>query len=113
MIVETLIIFFFGFPGAFLSLLVSIIGIVQNKYWLVLIGVLLFLPFTYYLYGAPGILSKYVFLLPLLQFSSALAVYKKKRTLAWLLLAPSILMVFWVVSVVLIYSSGNTEGAIN
>jgi len=63
MIVETLIIFFFGFPGAFLSLLVSIIGIVQNKYWLVLIGVLLFLPFTYYLYGAPGILSNYVFLL--------------------------------------------------
>ena len=110
---EMLIAFLFGFPGAFLSLLLSSVGIIKNKYWLILIGALLFSPFTYYLYGSPGILSSFVILLPLMQLGSALAVFRNKRTLAWLLLAPSILMVLWVVSVVLIYSSGITNGAVN
>lgn len=108
---EMLIAFLFGFPGAFLSLLLSSVGLIKEKYWLVIIGAILLLPFTYYLYGSPGIISNFVILLPLLQFGSALAVFKKKRTLAWLLLAPSILMVLWVLSVVLIYSSGVTDGA--
>ncbi len=108
---ELLIAFLFGFPGAFLSLLLSVIGIIKEKYWLVIGGAILFLPFTYYLYGSPGILSNFVILLPLLQLGSALAVFKEKRTLAWLLLVPSMLMVLWVVSVVLIYSSGITDGA--
>ena len=106
-----LIAFLFGFPGAFFSLLLSSAGIIKEKFWLVIIGALFFSPFTYYLYGSPGILSNFVVLLLLLQFGSALAVFRKKRTLAWLLLAPSILLVLWVVSVVLIYSSGITDGA--
>ncbi len=110
---DILIVFLFGFPGVFLSLLVSAVGILKDQYWLVLIGAFLFMPFTYYLNGSPGLRGGFVILLPLFQLGSTLAVYRKKRTLAWLLLAPSILMVFWVVSVVLIYSSGNTEGAIN
>jgi len=108
---EMLIVFLFGFPGAFLSLLLSLVGILKEKYGFVIIGGILFLPFTYYLFGSPGILSNFVILLPLLQFGSALAVFKKKRTLAWLLLAPSILMALWVLSVVLIYSSGIIDGA--
>lgn len=100
---EILIVFLFGFPGAFLSLLLSAAGIVKDKYWLSFIGGLLFIPFTYYLYGSPGIFRGFVILLPLLQCGSALAIYKKKRTMAWLLLAPSILMVLWVLGVVLIY----------
>ena len=104
---EMLIAFLFGFPGAFLSLLVSAVGIAKNKYWLVLICALLFLPFTYYLYGSPAFFSGFVFLLPLLQFGSALAVFKKKRTLAWLLLTPSIVMVLWILGVVLIYTYGG------
>ena len=104
---EMLVAFLFGFPGAFLSLLVSAVGIAKNKYWLVLICALLFLPFTYYLYGSPAFFSGFVFLLPLLQFGSALAVFKKKRTLAWLLLAPSIVMVLWILGVVLIYTYGG------
>ncbi len=107
---EILAAFLFGFPGAFLSLLLSAFGIVKGKYVLVIIGAALFLPFTYYLYGSPGILSNFVILLPLLQFGSALAVFKKKRTQAWLLLTPSILIVLWVVSVVMIYSSGIADG---
>ncbi len=104
---EMLIAFLFGFPGAFLSLLLSSVGIIKNKYWLALIGALLFTPFTYYLYGAPAFFSGFVILLPLFQLGSALAVFKKKRTLAWLLLAPSIVMVLWILGVVLIYSYGG------
>lgn len=102
---ELLIVFFFGFPGAFLSLVVSIIGVLKDKYKLALLGALLFLPFTYYLNGAPGSRG-FVLLLPLLQFGSALAVFQKKRTLASLLLTPSVLTVLWVLGVVLAYSFG-------
>ncbi len=109
---EMLIVFLFGFPGAFLSLLVSTVGIVKNKYWLVLIGALLFFPFTYYLDGSPAFFSGFVFLLPLLQFGSALSVFKNIRALAWLLLAPSIVMVLWILGVVLIYSYGSTGGVV-
>ena len=41
---EMLIAFLFGFPGAFLSLLLSSVGIIKEKYWLVIIGAILLLP---------------------------------------------------------------------
>ena len=103
MIIDTLIILLFGFPCAILSLLVSAIGIIKDKYWLPLIGALLFMPFTYYLNGSPA-LGGIVMLLPLFQIGSAAAVFRKKRTLAWLLLMPAIFMVLWVVGVVIVYS---------
>lgn len=112
MILDTMIAFLFGFPGAFLSLLASAIGIVKNKYWLSVIGALLFVPFTYYMYGSPGLLRGLVVLLPLFQIGSAAAVFQNKRTLAWFLLSPSILMVLWVLGVVLVYSFGIKEGIV-
>lgn len=92
----------FGFPAAFLSLLVSTIGILKEKFWLVILGALLFIPFTYYLYGAPGSAGLPI-LLPLLQFGSAAAVYKKNKLWAWLLLAPSFLATLWVAGLALVY----------
>ena len=99
---DFLIAMLFGFPVAFLSLLVSAIGIHKEKFWLVIVGAALFVPFTYYLYGAPGSAGLPI-LLPLLQFGSAVAVYKKNKRWAWLLLAPPFLVTLWVAGLALFY----------
>jgi len=93
----------FGFPAVFLSLLVSAIGILKEKVWLVVIGAVLFAPFSYYLSGAPG-LAGLPILLPGFQVGSAIAVREKNKLWAWLLLVPALFAALWVVGVALLYS---------
>jgi len=89
----------FGFPSVFVSLVFSVIGILEQKYWFVIIGVLLFIPFSYYLNGAAHN-NGFPFLLPLLQMGSAAAVHEKNKLWAWILLAPAFLTTLYVVAVV-------------
>jgi len=98
-----LVVLIFGFPAVFLSLLVSAIGVVKEKYWLVIIGAVLFIPFSYYMNGAFGG-SGFPMLLPLLQMGSAAAVYEKNKLWAWLLLVPAALASIWFVGVALFYN---------
>jgi hypothetical protein len=93
----------FGFPAVFLSLLVSAIGILKEKVWLVILGAVLFAPFSYYLSGAPG-LAGLPILLPGFQVGSAIAVREKNKLWAWLLLVPALFAALWVVGVALLYS---------
>jgi hypothetical protein len=97
-----LIILLFGFPAVFVSLLVSVIGVLKEKYWLVIIGAVLFIPFSYYLSGSPGS-GGFAILLPLFQIVSAAAVYEKNRLWAWILLAPAFLASLWVLGLALFY----------
>lgn len=99
---SALVALLFGFPAAFLSLLVSVIGVLKEKYWLVLLGAALFIPFAYYLSGAPGTYGLPI-LLPLFQVLSAAAVREKSRRWTWILLLPSFLAVLWVVAAALFY----------
>ena len=92
----------FGFPAVLLSLLVSSIGILKEKVWLVILGAVLFAPFSYYLSGAPG-LAGLPILLPGFQVGSAIAVREKNRLWAWLLLVPALFAALWVVGVALLY----------
>ena len=90
----------FGFPAVFLSLLVSVIGVLKEKYWLVIIGAVLFIPFSYYMNGAfAG--NGFPMLLPLLQMGSAAAVYERNKLWSWLLLVPAFLASMWLVGVAL------------
>lgn len=93
----------FGFPAAILSLLLSVIGVVMEKFWLVIIAAVLFIPFSYYLSGSPD-LAGLPILLPGFQVGSAVAVRNKSKLWAWLLLMPVLFAVLWVGSVVLIYT---------
>jgi hypothetical protein len=95
------IIFWVSFP---LSLVVSIIGILKNRFWLVLIGAVLFLPISYYLNGSPT-LHGLAILLPLFQVGSAVAVREGNTRWAWILLVPAFLMVIWFASIVLYYQT--------
>jgi len=93
----------FGFPAAILSILLSVIGVLTEKVWLVIIAAVLFIPFSYYLSGSPNWAGLPI-LLPGFQIGSAVAVRKKSKLWAWLLLVPALLAVLWVGSVVLIYT---------
>ena len=88
----------FGFPAVFVSLLVSGIGVWKEKFWLVLIGAVLFMPFSYYLFGSPSVIGLPAIIL-LSYFGSAAAVYAKKKTLAWIMLLPAFLVSLWVATV--------------
>ena len=82
------------------SLLLSVMGVLKDKYWLVLIGAVLFFPISYYFNGSPTF-HGYGLFLPIFQIISAAAVKEGNKLWAWLLLLPAFLIVFWVVFVVL------------
>lgn len=83
-----------------LSLILSIIGIIKNKFWLLIIGVVLFLPFVYYFGGSPA--TRIILVLPLLQLGSAYAVYKNNKMMAWSLFSPVIIFILFVIGIVLV-----------
>jgi len=78
----------FGWPAIITSILVSIAGIWLKKPVLLVVAGVVCLPFTYYLSGfrTPAII------LPLFQFGSAYAVTRQKTLIAWLLIAPLVII---------------------
>jgi hypothetical protein len=93
----------FGFPAIFVSLTLSVIGVLKEKVWLVIIGAILFVPFSYYLSGSPG-LAGIPIILPGFQVGSAVALREKNKLWAWLLLVPAFFASLWVLGVALLYS---------
>ena len=98
---DILVMMIFGFPAVILSLLVSVIGVLTQRYWLVIIGAILFAPFSYYLSGSPG-LAGLPILLPGFQVGSAVAVREKNKLWSWLLLLPALSAGLWVAGVALL-----------
>jgi hypothetical protein len=99
---EDLAIILFCLPVVLVSPVVSSIGIVKNKFWLVVLGAVLMVPLAYYLNGAPGSRGLPI-LLPVLQLGSAVAVLQRNKFWAWLLLVPSFLAGFWFLGIALFY----------
>jgi hypothetical protein len=99
---QTLVVLFFGFPAAFVSLALCLSGVLKDKFWLVIIGAVLFIPFSYYLSGLPD-LRGFAILLPLFQMGSAAAVRENNKVWAWILLVPAFLVSLWVLGVALYY----------
>lgn len=97
---ELLIQIVFGWPFIILSLLVSLFGLITKRYWLLLIGAILFAPFSYYLSGAPGI-HWIGFAFPLFIVGAAFAVRAGKMLLAWTLNLPALLISAWTAFLVL------------
>lgn len=83
------------------ALVVSIIGLIKRKIWLVVLGAFLFLPFVYYFGGSPT--TRIIIVLPLLHFGSAYALYKNNKIMAWSLLSPVVFFVLFVAGIVLTY----------
>lgn len=78
---------FFGWPAIILSLTVSAVGVLKKLSWMLVLGGLVIIPFSFYLSGYPSI-RFLAFLLPFFQFGAAWAVHAKQKILAWILLLP-------------------------
>jgi hypothetical protein len=78
----------FGRPTIIVSILLSIAGVWFKKPVLLVVAGVVCLPFTYYLSGfrTPAAI------LPLFQFGSAYAVSRQKNLIAWLLIAPLVMI---------------------
>ena len=100
--IDLFVVMVFGLPAVLLSLVLSVIGVLKERFWLVILGAVLLIPFAYYLNGSPG-LRGFAILLPLFQMASAAAVREKNRIWAWILLVPAFLAGFWVLGASLYY----------
>ena len=87
-----------------LSLAASVGGVLKDKFWLVLIGAVLFFPVSYYLNGSPSLYG-FTILLPLFQVGSAAAVREGNKLWAWLLLLPAFISILWFLVVIIIYQT--------
>jgi hypothetical protein len=85
---DILIPIFFGWPAIITSILLSIGGVWLKKPGLLVAAGLICIPFTYYLSGfrPPALL------LPFFQFGAAYVIRYQKPLLAWLLIAPLIVI---------------------
>ena len=94
-----LLLFWMSIPA---SLILSVAGVVKEKFWLVLLGALLFLPLSYYVNGSPSY-NGFAILLPLFQVASAAALREGNKFWAWILLMPALFSVLWFVFAILFY----------
>ncbi len=85
----------FGWPAIIASILLSVAGVWLKKPVLLVVAGVVCIPFTYYLSGfrTPAVV------LPLFQFGSAYAVARQKDLMAWLLVAPLV-----IIAVILAYA---------
>jgi hypothetical protein len=86
---QTLTLIVFGWPFIALSLIITIAGIMENYAWLVFLGAILIIPFSYNLNSVPPFGGIALFI-PVLHIASAGAVFEEYPVLAWILFAPTI-----------------------
>ena len=86
---------------AFLSLLFSIIGIVNEKYWPLLVSAVLVFPFSYFLSSAMDF-SGFIFL-PLFYLGSAFAVYRNNKPVAWFILMPVLFLALFLLTLAFVF----------
>jgi hypothetical protein len=82
----------FGWPMIIFSMIVSVAGILKKWPWMLVAGGVLCVPFTVYLFGFTY-LHFFAFLLPFFQFGAAWAVHTKRKTAAWVLLLPLVIII--------------------
>jgi hypothetical protein len=95
---DALSILCFGWPAIIATILLSIAGLVMKNPKLLTIAGFIIMPFTYYL--SNGLRNPLV-IMPLLLFASAWAIRRQNTRLAWLLLAPLVIVVLWLAFVVI------------
>lgn len=84
----------FGWPFFVISILLSITGILNNRYGLVLLGTVFILPFAYYLMGTTR-LAVLAVLIPIFHLCCAWAVKDENDLWSWLWLSPTIIVRLW------------------
>lgn len=86
---EILVQIIFGWPAVITSILLSIAGLMLKKPALLVASGIICIPFTHYISNG---FRNPAALLPLFQFASAYAITRERQLLAWLLIAPLIIV---------------------
>jgi hypothetical protein len=94
-----LVAIFFGWPAITASLILCVIGLLKQNYWLLIISAIVAFPFSWFLSGFP-IVNSPLFLLPLFVFGAAWAMHRHREMLAWFLAIPYFLTVLLLIFVV-------------
>ncbi len=90
----------FGWPAIILSMVLSVVGVLKKWPWMLVLGGVLCVPFTVYLFGFTY-LHFFAFLLPFFQFGAAWAVHAGRKILPWILLLPLASIMFILAIIVL------------
>lgn len=94
----------FGWPLFIISIMVSITGILNKGYGLVLFGTLLIIPYTLFL-NTTRTFYGFALLIPLFQLGCAWAVKDDNDFWAWVLISPAIITRLWLLVVTWTYTS--------
>ena len=94
----------FGWPLFIISVMVSITGILNKGYGLVLLGTLLIIPYTISL-NATRTFFGFALLIPLFQLGCAWAVKDDNDFWAWVLISPTIISRLWLLVVTWTYTN--------
>ncbi len=88
----------FGWPALGISILLSVVGVILQKPWLLIASGIVCVPFTYYISG--GFRSPAI-LLPVFEFGAAFAVTRQWKWITWLLISPLIIAAMFLAYAVL------------
>jgi len=97
----------FGWPLYIVSIMVSITGILNKGYGLVLLGTLLIIPYTLSLNETRTFFG-FALLIPLFQLGSAWAVKDDNDFWAWVLFSPTVITRLWLLIVTWTYTNLGT-----
>ena len=86
---ETLVQIFFGWPALITSILISVAGVWLKKPGFLVAPAIICIPFTYYV--SNGFRSPLI-LLPVCELGAAYALLRKFNRIAWLLIAPLLIV---------------------
>jgi hypothetical protein len=92
---DAIITFLFGFGGAFIALILAVIGAATRWLWVGVLGLLLSLPFAFYLTATPRF-RFWGWLLPGLIAAGLVAAWRKRKVLAWIGLALAATFAGWI-----------------
>lgn len=97
--IDFLVIVFFGWPAILATIILVIIGLFRSDYRFLVAAAVLAVPFSWFLSGFP-IMRSFVFLLPLLPFSSAYLMYRRQEMFAWVVAVPYFLFIWLLFNVI-------------
>ena len=84
----------FSWPFVAFSLIATVVGILYEIPFLVILGAITIVPFSYQLNNVQYFRGV-AFFLPVLQLFSAWALKEEKNVWAWVLFAPTIAIILW------------------
>jgi hypothetical protein len=83
-----------GWPAIITSLALCVAGLLAKRAWLVALGAAFFVGPGWYLSGYPAV-RWFGYLLPACLFAAALALWKKRPAIAWMLTLPALATSAW------------------